>query len=80
VSVDGERMAVVKLPVTTVWNPRSGGSIGEENGARRTSYHVPPAPTSLYTQVTGAHQPDEVGRPRSGRLRGETDRVVGLGP
>jgi hypothetical protein len=80
VSVEGERMAAVKLPVTTAWNPRSGGSIGEENGARQTSYHVPPAPTSLYTQVTGAHQPDEVGRPRSGRVREKTDRVVGLGP
>jgi hypothetical protein len=33
VSVEGERMAAVKLPITTAWNPRSGGSIGEENGA-----------------------------------------------
>jgi hypothetical protein len=80
VSMDGERMAAVKLPVTTAWNPRSGGSIGEENGTRRTSYRVPPTPTSLYMQVTGAHQPDEVGCPRSGRLSGEMDRVVGLGP
>jgi hypothetical protein len=55
------------LPVTTAWYPRSGGSIGEENGARRTSYCVPPAPTSLYTQVTGAHNHRLVERPRSGR-------------
>jgi hypothetical protein len=34
VSVEGERMAAVKLPVNTAWNPRSGGDIGEENGAR----------------------------------------------
>jgi hypothetical protein len=59
-------MAAVKLPVTTAWNPRSGGIIGEENGARRTSCRVPPALTSLYTQVTGAHQPDEVGCPDQG--------------
>jgi hypothetical protein len=54
VSVVRERVAAVVLPVTTVGNPRSGGCIGGENGARRTSYCVPPAPTSLYTQVTGA--------------------------
>jgi hypothetical protein len=71
VSMEGERVAAVKLPVTTAWYPRSGGSIGEENGAQQTSYRVPPAPTTLYTQVIGAHQPDKVGRPRSGHVRGE---------
>jgi hypothetical protein len=49
VSVVRERVAAVVLPVTTARNPRLGGCIGGENGARRTSYSVPSAPTSLYT-------------------------------
>jgi hypothetical protein len=49
---------------------RKGVSM-RRNGARRTSSRVPPTPTTLYTQVTGAHQPDKVGRPRSGRVRGK---------
>jgi hypothetical protein len=34
VSVVRERVAAVVLPVTTARNPRSGGCIGGENGAR----------------------------------------------
>jgi hypothetical protein len=49
---------------------RKGVSM-RRNGARQTSSRVPPTPTTLYTQVTGAHQPDKVGRPRSGRVRGK---------
>jgi hypothetical protein len=67
VSVVRERVAAVVLPITTARKPRSGGCIGGENGARQTSYCVSPAPTSLYTQVIGAHNHRLVERPRSGR-------------
>jgi hypothetical protein len=77
VSVVRERVAAVVLPVTTTRNPRSRGCIDGKNSARRTSYCVPPAPTSLYTQVTGAHNHRLVEHPRSGR---ESRPVQAVGP
>src|SRR3954471_22390070 len=48
-------------------NPRSVGNIGGVCGGGEPRICAP-APTSVnIARVTGAHQPDAVGRPRSGR-------------
>jgi hypothetical protein len=68
-----------ELPVGTV-RTLIGGSIGGASGTPVNLVTCATAPTTVYiAHATGAHQPDAVGRPRSGRGRDQGSEFEPLG-
>jgi hypothetical protein len=67
------------LPIASA-RPRSDRDIGGATGSTANLVSCAPAPTSLYSAATGAHQPEKrLDAPDQGAREG-LDRVVGVGP